>query len=109
MVKELKNVTVPAVDAQAFLNAAGVARKMVVHRRSQKINSQGDPATSVVDVQKCGVKVSIVNEIGKEAVVAMLGGGDFFGEGSLAGQAVQMGTATSIAATTLLVIGKNRW
>jgi len=53
------------------------------------------------------VKLSVVNEVGKEAVVAILGPGDFFGEGCLAGQAVCMGTATAIAPTTALTIGKN--
>jgi len=106
MVKELKNVKVPGFDAQAFLDSAGVARKLVEYRRSQKIYSQGDPATSVMYVQKGGVKLSVVNEVGKEAVVAMLGPGDFFGEGGMAGQLVRMGTATAITPTTVLVIAK---
>jgi CRP-like cAMP-binding protein len=57
-------------------------------------------------IQKGGIKLSVVNAVGKEAVVAMLGPGDFFGEGSLAGQSVRMGTATAITPTTLLVIEK---
>jgi CRP/FNR family cyclic AMP-dependent transcriptional regulator len=107
MVKELKNVVVPAFDAQAFLDSAGVARKVVEYRNSQKVYSQGAPATSVMYVQKGGVKLSVVNEIGKEAVVAILGPSDFFGEGCLAGQNVRMGTATAITPTTVLVIGRN--
>src|SRR3984893_3216551 len=94
-------------DAQAFLDSAGVARKVVEYRRSQKIYSQGDPATSVMYLQKGGVKLTVVNAVGKEAVLAILGPGDFFGEGSMAGQSVRMGTATAITPTTLLVIGKN--
>ena len=108
MVKELKNVKVPVFDAHAFLDSAGVARRIVVYRRSQKIYSQGDPATSVMYVQKSGVKLSVVNEFGKEAVVAMLGPADFFGEGSMAGQPIRMGTATAITPTTVLVIEKKR-
>jgi CRP/FNR family cyclic AMP-dependent transcriptional regulator len=96
-----------AFDAQAFLDSAGVARKVVEYRRSQKIDSQGDPATSVMYIQKGGVKVSVVNETGKEAVVAILGPGDFFGEGCLAGQSICMATATTIAPTTVLVIEKD--
>src|SRR5260370_97395 len=69
-----------AFDAQAFLDSAGVARSVVEYRRLQKIYSQGDPATSVMYVQKGGVKLSVVNEIGKEAVLAILGPGDFFHE-----------------------------
>jgi CRP/FNR family cyclic AMP-dependent transcriptional regulator len=96
-----------AFNVQAFLDSAGVARKVVEYPRSRKIYSQGDPATSVMYVQKGGVKLSVVNEVGREAVVAMLGPGDFFGEGGMAGQSVRMGTATAITPTTLLVIEKN--
>src|ERR1700674_1973207 len=83
-------------DAQAFLDSAGVARKVGEYRRSQKIYSQGDPAASVMYIQKGGVKLSVVNEVGKEAVVAILGQNDFFGEGGMAGQLVRMGTATAV-------------
>ena len=107
MVKELKKAKAPAFNAQAFLDSAGVARRVVEYRRSQKIYSQGDPAASVMYVQKGGVRLSVVNEVGKEAVLAMLGPGDFFGEGGMAGQAVRMGTATAITPTTLLVIEKS--
>ena len=96
-----------AFDAQIFLDSAGVARKVVEYRRSQKVYSQGDPATGVIYIQKGGVKLSIVNEVGKEAVVAILGPGDFFGEGCLAGQTKRMGTAIAIIPTTALVIDKN--
>jgi CRP/FNR family transcriptional regulator, cyclic AMP receptor protein len=106
MVKELKNVKVPAFDAQAFLDSAGVARRIVEYRKSQKIYSQGEPAKNVLYIQKGGIQLSVVNEVGKEAVVAMLGTGDFFGEGGIAGQVVRVGTATAITPTTLLVIEK---
>src|ERR1700682_743240 len=96
-----------AFNAQAFLDSAGVARRVVEYRRSQKVYSQGDPATSVMYVQKGGVKLSVVNEVGKEAVVAILGPSDFFGEGGMAGQSIRMGTATAITPTILLVIEKN--
>jgi CRP/FNR family transcriptional regulator, cyclic AMP receptor protein len=97
----------PAFDAQAFLDSAGVARKVVEYRRSEKIYSQGDSTKNVMYIQKGGVKLSVVNEVGKEAVVGILGPGDFFGEGGMAGQPVRMGTATAITPTTLLVIEKN--
>jgi CRP-like cAMP-binding protein len=86
------------------LASVGVARKVVEHQRSEKAYSQGDPATDVLYLQKGGIKLSVANVVGKEAVVAMLGPGDFFGEGCLAGQHVRMATATAIAPTTLLVI-----
>src|SRR6202051_4261154 len=93
-------------DAQAYLASCGVARKVVEYRRSEKAYSQGDPATNFMYIQKGGIKLSVVNEVGKEAILAMLGPGDFFGEGGMAGQLVRMGTATAIAPTTLLVIEK---
>src|ERR1700736_6687086 len=94
-------------DVQAFLDSSGVSRNVVEYRRSQKIYSQGDPAASVMYLQKGGVKLSVVNEVGKEAVLAILGPGDFFGEGGMAGQSVRMGTAIAITPATLLVIKKN--
>ena len=75
MVKGLKSVKVPVFDAQAFLDSAGVARKIVEYRKSQKIYSQGDSATKVMYLQKGGVKLSVVNEVGKEAILAILGPG----------------------------------
>src|ERR1700719_636738 len=94
-------------DAQAFLDPSGVARGFVKYRRWQKISSKGDPATSVMYIQKGGVKLSVVNEVGKEAVLAILGPGDFFGEGAIAGQSARMGTATAITPMTLLGIEKS--
>jgi CRP/FNR family cyclic AMP-dependent transcriptional regulator len=91
-------------DAQLYLASVGVARKVVEYRKSEKAYSQGEPATDVLYIQKGGIKLSVVNEAGKTAVVAMLGPGDFWGEGGMAGQPVRMGTATAIAPTTLLVI-----
>src|SRR5450631_2293128 len=93
-------------NAQKYLASVGVARKVVEYQRSEKAYSQGDPATSVLYIQRGSVKLSVVNEVGKEAVVAILGPGDFFGEGSIGGQLVRMGTATAITPTTLLVIEK---
>jgi CRP/FNR family cyclic AMP-dependent transcriptional regulator len=96
-----------AFDAQAFLDSAGVARKVVEYRRSEKIYSQGDSTRGVKYIQSGGVKLSVVNEVGKEAVLAILGPGDFFGEGCLAGQPVCMATATAIVHTSILFIEKN--
>src|ERR1700719_1548297 len=95
-----------AFNAQAFLESAGLARRVVEYRRSEKVYSQGESSKDVLYIQKGGIKLSVVNEVGKEAVVAMLGAGDFFGEGGMAGQLARMGTATAITPTTLLVIEK---
>ena len=97
----------PAFDAQAFLDSAGEGNRVVEYRRSQKIYSQGDPTTGVMYIQKGSVKLSVVNESGKEAVVAILGPGDFLGEGCLTGRPICMATATAIAPTTVLIIQKN--
>jgi CRP-like cAMP-binding protein len=94
-------------NAQAFLDSAGVARRVKEFRRKETVFAQGDSAESIMYIQEGGVKLSVVNETGKEAVVAMLGPNDFFGEGCMAGQKVRMGTATAITLSTLLVIEKD--
>ena len=94
-------------DAQAFLDSAGVAREIVAYRRSESIFSQGDAGETVFYIQKGGVKLSAVSKTGREAVVAMLGPGDFCGEGGLAGQSVRMATATALTPATALVIDKD--
>ena len=96
----------PGFNTQAFLDSAGLARRIVEYQRSQNIYSQGDPTDHVLYIQKGTIKLSVVNAVGKEAVVAMLGPGDFFGEGGLAGQAVRMGTATAMTPATLLLVEK---
>jgi CRP/FNR family cyclic AMP-dependent transcriptional regulator len=93
-------------DAQEFLESAGVARKVVEFKRKETIFSQGDSGKTVLYIQKGGVRLSVVNQRGKEAVVAVLGPGDFFGEGCLAGQPLRIGTATAVTATTVLIIDK---
>jgi len=96
-----------AFDAQVFLDSAGIARRVVNYGVGQVIFSQGDPCDTVLYLQKGSVKLSVLSKTGKEAVVAILGTGDFFGEGALADQPVRIGTATAIAATTALVIEKD--
>src|SRR4029077_5662051 len=105
--KHRKNGEDGAFDPQLFLDTAGVSRKIAEYRRNESIFAQGDAAESVMYVQQGGVKFSVVNGSGKEAVVAMFGPSDFFGEGCMAGQTVRMGTATAITPTTILVMEKN--
>src|SRR5712691_2250790 len=93
-------------NAQAFLDSAGISKKIVEYRRAEVIFTQGDPCEHVLYVQKGGVKLSVLSKTGREAVVAMLGSGDFFGEGCLAGQPTRMGSATAITASLILVIEK---
>jgi CRP/FNR family cyclic AMP-dependent transcriptional regulator len=94
-------------DAQAFLDSAGLARQAVTYRRAETIFSQGDAADEVIYIRKGGVKLSAMSTAGREAVIAMLGPGDFIGEGCLAGQTVRMATATAMTPTTALVIHKD--
>jgi CRP/FNR family cyclic AMP-dependent transcriptional regulator len=104
---KIKESTTKSVHTGNFLAASGMARKAAEFRKDEPIYCQGDPANSVMYIQKGNVKFSVVNGSGKEAVVAMFGPSDFFGEGCLAGQPLRMGTATAITPTTLLAIDKN--
>lgn len=102
----LKQKNKKVFNAQEFLDSAGVARKVVKFAKNQVIFSQGDHANNVLYIQEGSVKLSVVNKVGKEAVVAILGPGDFFGEGCLAGQPLRIGTATVMKPVTSLVIEK---
>lgn len=93
-------------DVRAFLDSAGVSRKAKDYRAGDTIFSQGEAAKSVMYVQAGGVKLSVTSKGGKQAVVAILGPGDFFGEGALAGQTVRMGNATAVSRSSVLVIDK---
>ena len=104
--KAMRNGKAGLFNAQDFLDTAGVARKVMDYHRGESIYSQGQAATTVMYIQKGGVKLSVVNGSGKEAVVAMFGPTDFFGEGCMAGQTIRMGTTTAVTPTTLLVIQK---
>lgn len=95
-------------NAQAFLDSSGIDRKIVEYRRADVIFSQGDPCEHVLYIQQGGVKLSVLSKAGREAVVAMLGAGEFFGEGCLAGQTVRMGTATATTDSTILLVDKDQ-
>ena len=97
----------PAFDVQLFLGSAGPGRKITKFCGNETIFAQGGPAKSVIYIQEGGVKLTVVSEIGKEAVVAILGPGDFLGEACLSGQSIRVATATTIALTTVLVIEKH--
>jgi CRP-like cAMP-binding protein len=97
-----------AFNTQAFLDSAGFSKKIIEYGRSEIIFSQGDRCDDVMYIQQGGVKLSVLSEAGREAVVAMLGPGDFFGEGCLAGQPIRIGSATAITPSSILVIGKKQ-
>jgi CRP-like cAMP-binding protein len=97
-----------AFDLRAFLESGGVAGRVVEHPSGAVIYSQGDPCDSVLYIKKGGVKLRVISHAGKEAIVAMLGPGDFFGEGALAGQPARMATAIATSETALLIVEKQQ-
>jgi CRP-like cAMP-binding protein len=96
----------PAFNAEAFLDLSGTGKTADSYGRGETIFTQGDACRDVLYIQSGGVKLSVVSKTGREAVVAMLGPGDFFGEGCLAGQPVRIGSATAITPTTILPVRK---
>jgi len=94
-------------DVKSFLDSAGLGRKVSKFRAREIVFAQGDRATNVIYIQEGGAKLTVVSQSGKEAVVAILGPGDFLGEGCLAGQSLYMATATAISPTSVLVIAKD--
>jgi CRP/FNR family transcriptional regulator, cyclic AMP receptor protein len=95
-------------DIKAFLESGGVSGKVVTRRSGQVVYAQGDPCDSVFYIQTGGVKLRVLSHAGKEAIVAMLGPGDFFGEGALAGQPRRMSTAVATGASAFLVVMKEQ-
>jgi CRP/FNR family cyclic AMP-dependent transcriptional regulator len=93
-------------DLRTFLDSAGLKRTIRKYARSVTIFAPGDPANDVCYIQSGRVKLSVLSRTGKEAVVAILGPGDFFGEGCLAAQPRRIATASAMTASTALVIEK---
>ena len=97
-----------AFDPQVFLAKASVGTSIVNYIKNQKIFSQGDLADSIFYIQQGKVKIAVTSDRGKEAVVALLAGGNFFGEGCLAGQQVRMGTAVAMSESSIMRVEKAR-
>ncbi|HYT73705.1 MAG TPA: Crp/Fnr family transcriptional regulator [Vicinamibacterales bacterium] len=95
-------------DVQAFLASAAVSKSVVEFSRGDTIFTQGDAAEHVMYIQSGGVKLSVLSKSGREAVVAMLGPTEFFGEGCLAGQPLRMGSATAITPSVILMVPKEQ-
>jgi CRP/FNR family transcriptional regulator, cyclic AMP receptor protein len=93
-------------DPHTFLATIGEGRKFVLFPKRQDIFTQGDTADAVFYIQTGKVKLTVVSKTGKEATIGILGEGDFFGEGSLAGQALRMGSATAMTDCSILRIDK---
>jgi CRP/FNR family cyclic AMP-dependent transcriptional regulator len=93
-------------NVQVFLNTIDGGRTVATYRKDEKVFSQGDPADSVFFVQKGKVKVYVISEQGKEAIVALQGSGDFFGEGCLTGQPLRLATVSAVTDTVVLRLEK---
>jgi CRP-like cAMP-binding protein len=101
-----RNRSVP-FDPEAFLHASDVERTTGLYKKGQSIYSQGGPSESVLYIKAGEVKLSVISKGGKEAVVAVLDAGNFFGEGALAGQPLRIGNATAHTDATIVAIDKN--
>jgi CRP/FNR family cyclic AMP-dependent transcriptional regulator len=97
----------PSFDPKSFLAKVGEGRSIDKYRKDQIVFSQGDPADAVFYLQKGKVKVTVISEHGKEAVVAMLGAGDFLGEGCLAGQPRRMATVAAMTESVIMRLEKS--
>jgi CRP/FNR family cyclic AMP-dependent transcriptional regulator len=93
-------------DPQAFLSVVGAGRTLGKYRKDQRVFSQGDTADSIFYIQKGKIKVTVISEQGKEAVVAILGNDEFCGEGCLSGQPVRIATATAMMECDIMRIEK---
>jgi CRP/FNR family transcriptional regulator, cyclic AMP receptor protein len=93
-------------DVGQYLATSGIKRKVVTYRKGQSIFSQGEESGSVFYLQSGTVKIVVISSTGKEAVVALLHPGDFFGEGGISGQPLRVSTATAMEPSSALVIEK---
>lgn len=101
-----RSVLTKPFDLERFLRPVGRSKRVVTYAAGDVIFRQGQACTDVQYVQSGTVKLAVVSRSGREGVVAMLGRGDFFGEGCLAGQALRIATATAMAPTRALSVPK---
>ena len=102
----MKRGRTPTFDPKAFLAKADCGRTLSEYRKDQIIFSQGEPADAVFYIQEGKVKVTVVSEQGKEAIVAILGAGDFCGEGCLAGQPQRIATVAAMTESMIMRVEK---
>jgi CRP/FNR family transcriptional regulator, cyclic AMP receptor protein len=96
----------PAFDPESFLLAAGVPTTIRAYAAGAPIYSQGAASDTIMCIKEGEVKLSVISKTGKEAIVAILGAGSFFGEGALAGQPLRIGGATAHTACTVIAVGE---
>jgi len=94
-------------DVKVFLNTVDGGRSVSSYIKNQRIFAQGDVADSVFYIQDGQVKLSVISKLGKEAVVALHGEGDFFGEGCLSGQALRSATSSAMTDSVIMRLGKS--
>ena len=92
-------------NVEKYLETAGLARKVLEYRKRQTNFAQGSACKSVLYLQRGRVKLTVTSAVGKEAVIAILTDGDFFGEGCIAGQPLRIATAVAMEPTSVLEIG----
>ena len=102
-----KEALKPVFDLKAFLSKAKGKRKIEDHVGEAVIFSQGDPGDGIFYIHAGKVKLTVISRQGKEAVVAILGAGDFFGEGCLAGQPSRMATASALPECSVMRLDKS--
>jgi CRP/FNR family cyclic AMP-dependent transcriptional regulator len=98
----------PSFNVHALLKSAGVAGNLTTYRRAEAIFTQGEPCDHVLYLQHGFIKLSVVSRTGRDAIVGLLGPGEFFGEASLAGRSVHNGSATAMTDSRVLAIEKNQ-
>ena len=96
-----------SLDPKLFLTKAGNGRTAAEYHKKQVVFAQSDPADAIFYIQKGKVKLTVVSDNGKEAVIAILGIGDFLGEGCLAGRPLYLGTATAMSECSIVRMGKS--
>jgi CRP/FNR family transcriptional regulator, cyclic AMP receptor protein len=97
----------PRFDPVSFFQTAAKGRSISTHRKSEIIFSQGDAADAVFYIKKGKVKIGVVSKLGKEAVVALLGVDEFFGEGCLIGQPKRLAAAVTMSECSIMRVGKS--
>lgn len=95
-------------DAKSFLETAGLGKRVVNYALNDVVFSQGDPCDSVMYVRSGGIRLTVVSQAGREAVVATVSPGDFFGEGALAGHPVRLGTARATMPSAITIVPKRQ-
>lgn len=102
----MKRKEKPPFDPKIFLAKIGTGRTMADYRKNKKVFAQGDPAEAIFYIQQGRIKLTVLSQQGKEAVIGILGAGDFFGEGCLSGRPLRMSSATAMTDCSIVRLEK---